>query len=219
VSLKSSCEIAEKILTYLVFCDIIKIKGVQRIIEELGSNHNLALVRISSSKKCLFVEGKDVKILSKLQAILNIHSQQPIDTLPCISLGGASKLNEAFDASKLFHAETQEHISCYCILDRDYFTDEYIDNNMKSAKEVHLNLHVWKKKEIENYLLIPRAIFRIVDKPESEYEIFLEKLNELIDRQKEETILKFADKLQTQDGKKKDLGLYFKEAKGNVNSH
>ena len=192
------------------------LNAVQQIIDGIGSIYNLALVRLANSKKCLFVEGEDMKILSKLKDKLNIQTKQPFDTLPCIPLGGASKLNEAFGASKLFHEETQGEIACYCILDRDYFTDEYVDNQMGVAQKVHLKLHIWKKKEIENYLLIPKAIFRIADKPKGEYDTFLEGFNKLIDEQREDTILQFANQLQIQDGKKKDLKSYYKEAQNNV---
>ena len=150
----------------------------------------------SNSKKYLFVEGKEIKILSKIKDKISIQSQQSIDTLPCIPLGGASKLNEAFGASKLFYEETQGEITCFCILDRDYFTEDYVNRQIKDAKAAHLNLHIWSKKEIENYLLIPKAIFRIIDKPEVDYNVFLENFNELIDSQKDDIIWKYADQLQ-----------------------
>lgn len=191
-------------------------KAVQGIIDGLGSVHNLALVRLANSKKCLFVEGKDLKILSRLKEKLGIREQQPLETLPCIPLGGFSKLNEAYGASKLFHEETDGAIVCHCILDRDYFPAEFIDGQMKSAQDAHLHLHIWEKKEIENYLLIPEAIFRIIDKPYSEYEVFCAKLEALIDSQKDEVVLQFANQLQIQDLKRKDLGSYVKNARGYV---
>lgn len=159
-------------------------RAVQSIIDGLGSVHNLALVRLANCKKCLFVEGKDLKILSRLKDKLDIQTQQPLDTLPCIPLGGFSKLNEAFGASKLFYEETNGTIACHCILDRDYYSDEYIGVQIKTAQDSHLLLHIWKMKEIENYLLIPQAIFRIVDKPQSEYDQFCARLELLIDDQK-----------------------------------
>ncbi len=133
--------------------------------------------------------------------------------LPCIPLGGFSKLNEAFGASKLFHEETDGAIVCHCILDRDYFPDSFIESQMQAAQDAHLHLHVWEKKEIENYLLIPEAIFRIIDKPHTEFNGFHAKLEALIDGQKDEVVLQFANQLQIQDFKRKDLGSYVKSAR------
>jgi len=72
---------------------------------------------------------------------------------------------------------------------------------------------IWEKKEIENYLLIPEAIFRIIDKPNAEYDGFRAKLEALIDGQKDEVVLQFANQLQIQDSKRKDLGSYVKSAR------
>lgn len=121
-------------------------KGVQSIIDGLGSVHNISLVRIANTKKCLFVEGKDVKILSKLYTKIYPDNDFSIETLPAVSLGGWNRLDEAFGASKLFHDETDDSIKCYCILDRDYFPEEVIQKQYDRAKQCNLILHIWKKK-------------------------------------------------------------------------
>ena len=46
------------------------LKAVQNIVDNIGSAHNLSLIRINLNKKCLFVEGGDVKMLSKFHGIL-----------------------------------------------------------------------------------------------------------------------------------------------------
>jgi len=192
-------------------------KAVQKIIDDLGSVHNINLVRLAISKKCLFVEGEDIKILSKLKEKLNTPSEQPLDTLPCFSLEGASNLKKAFGVAELLFEETEGEMSCHCILDRDYQSDDSIEKHMKEAQESHLVLHVWKKKEIENYLLIPAAIFRITKNPIGGYDTFCKKLDQLLETQKEETILQLASQLEIQDRKKKDLKSYIKLATERVN--
>ena len=47
-----------------------KLGAVQDIIEDIGSIYNLSLSRLNSAKKCLFVEGKDLKILQQFYSIL-----------------------------------------------------------------------------------------------------------------------------------------------------
>jgi hypothetical protein len=55
-----------------------------------------------------------------------------------------------------------ERIKVYCILDRDFHTDEEIAERYEQARKMHVELHVWEKKELENYLLIPEALQRVV---------------------------------------------------------
>jgi predicted ATP-dependent endonuclease of OLD family len=156
-------------------------KGVQSIIDGIGSIHNISLVRIANTKKCLFVEGKDIEILSKLHAKLYPDNDFSMEILPTFSLGGWSRLNEAFGAAKLFHEETDDQIKCYCILDRDYFPSELIQRQYIRAKECNLILHIWYKKEIENYLIVPSVLFRITRLPKNKYDCFCQKLDCLLD--------------------------------------
>ena len=172
------------------------LKAVQSIIDNIGSAHNLSLIRISLNKKCLFVEGGDVKILSKFHEILFPESDFSLETLPCIPLGGFSKLNEAFGTAKLFHRETNGLIKTFCILDRDYYPEELINEKMETSLKNFLVLHIWSKKEIENYILIPSAIFRITQLPKQEYSNFLKSYEELVDSFKDQVREKIASKIQ-----------------------
>ncbi len=136
-------------------------KAVQSVISNLGSEHNLSLARLGNAKKCVFVEGKDISTLKKIQDILYPQSIFTLDQLPTVSLGGWSRYNEALGAARLFYEETQGQIKTLCILDRDYHSDVEVQKLYSLASENHLDLHIWKKKEIENYLLSPNALARV----------------------------------------------------------
>lgn len=174
-------------------------KGVQNIIDGLGSIHNIALVRIANTKKCLFVEGKDIKILSRFYEKLHPESDYSLETLPTVSLGGWSRLDEAFGTSNLFYGETNDQIKCYCILDRDYYTNETIQTQMKRAIDCNLILHIWKKKEIENYVIVPSAIFRITKLPANEFDNFYKKIGEIVDEFKTYVTDQISDQIQKLD--------------------
>src|ERR1700675_1291867 len=52
--------------------------AVQRVIDQIGGVHNLNLGRLSTSKKCLLVEGKDLEILKQFQNNLIPNSSEPL---------------------------------------------------------------------------------------------------------------------------------------------
>lgn len=186
-------------------------KAVQYIVNNLGSDYNLALIRLGSVKKCLFVEGKDIKTLTKIQSIINLKNPIMIDQLPSVELGGWSRFTEALGTSRLFFDETKGDIKTFCILDRDYHTEQEIDDLYKKAKENYLELHVWKKKELENYLLTPKSIFKITNLPEGKYEEFYETLFEKIDDLKDQTRGGILDQLVKSD-KSKTPSYFLKDA-------
>ncbi|KNY27941.1 ATP-dependent nuclease [Pseudobacteroides cellulosolvens] len=194
------------------------IKAVQNIIDSIGSVHNLSLVRLSSAKKCLFVEGKDLKYLSKFHEKMYPKSEISLESLPCIPLGGWSRLSDAFGAAKLFYSETQDAIKSYCILDSDYFSPDQISEKYNLAKENHLHLFVWERKEIENYLLVPKAIFRITQRPESEYTEFLIEFEKIIDGMKLNITDQYANQLYLLSERKKQLPTCNSEARQYIDS-
>ncbi len=55
-----------------------------------------------------------------------------------------------------------ESIISYCIFDSDYHTDQEISERYADAAAHNIQLHIWKMKEIENYLLVPKAIARLI---------------------------------------------------------
>ena len=70
-------------------------KAVQKIVDNIGSINNLSLTRIGNARKCIFVEGDDLKILAKYADILYPKLTESINNLPHVSLGGFNNLQEA----------------------------------------------------------------------------------------------------------------------------
>lgn len=169
-------------------------KAVQEIVDNIGAINNLSLTRIGNMRKCVFVEGEDLKILAKFADIVYPNYTESLNNLPSISLGGFNNLNEAFGASKLFYEETNDSIKCMAILDRDYFPEEMLSRKAEAAKNNKLNLHIWKRKEIENYLLEPRVLYRLINGKET-YEEFLNKLEALVDKFKDDVFDQYAAQL------------------------
>ena len=135
---------------------------MQTAIDRLGGVHNIHLSRLWSSRRCLHLEGKDICILKVLQDTLFPKSDQPFDIIPHLSIGGWTGWNQAIGSAKAMKNAAGEDIITYCILDSDYHTEEDICNRYNQAKQNNLNLHIWTRKEIENYLLVPSGIARLI---------------------------------------------------------
>ena len=180
------------------------IQGAQSIIENIGGIHNLSLLRLGSAKKCVFVEGHDMQLLSKICKQVFPDEKLSISEIPCIELGGKGRFNEALGTARLFYQETSGQIKAICLLDRDYSTPEEMKALREKAQQNHLILHLWEKKEIENYLVTP-AVLSAVKKLESisptefltEIETAIEKFRDVV----------FDALSQSFYNKKKELGV------------
>ncbi len=136
--------------------------GVQRVLAGLGSAHNLQLMRIASAQRLVIVEGEDLKLLRRLQARLGPGAAEPLDALPNFPLGGAGDWRSTRLLPDALKSMAGEGIVVYCVLDSDYRPSEQIAGMREEANGYGIELHVWERKEIENYLLVPTAIARVM---------------------------------------------------------
>jgi len=136
--------------------------AVQKVIEDIGSAQNIHLTRLWSARKLLLVEGKDIKFLKRFQSLIFPDTNFPFDALPNMPIGGWSGWAYAVGSAMLLSNAFDEQIITYCILDKDYYTPDTIKNRRDEAATKNVNLHIWSRKEIENYLIIPSVIQRII---------------------------------------------------------
>lgn len=166
------------------------LKSVQQVIDHFGGIHNIEMARLWNSRKLIIVEGKDVGLLKILQDKLHPSSDEPLDIVPSIAIGGWGGWNYAI-GSKILIKSTTETISTHCILDSDYFTELDIQKRKKEAYEHNINLHIWSRKEIENYFLNDDLIFRYISEKSGDNKIdklsVKNKLNEILEELKDQT--------------------------------
>jgi predicted ATPase len=138
------------------------VPAVQQVVDQIGGIANLQLARLWDSRRCLFVEGKDVGLLKRFQNTLFPTSECPIDAMPNLSVGGWGGWNYAVGSAMLMAASVDRDVRSYCIFDSDFHTPNQIASRHAEAEEKGLSLHIWQRKEWENYLLVPEAIFRAI---------------------------------------------------------
>lgn len=80
-----------------------------------------------------------------------------------MSFGGWGGWKYAIGSSMLLKNSADEAINVYCILDKDYHSNSKVETVLNQAQNNGVKLHVWKRKEIENYLIIPQAICRVIN--------------------------------------------------------
>ena len=136
--------------------------AVQSLIERLGGVHNIHLARLWTAKRCLLVEGKDVAYLKLVHDLLFPDADLPLDDLPNMSIGGWGGWNYAVGSALFIGNSLGEDVAVYCVLDSDYHTEAAVQRRLKQASERNVRLHVWRRKELENYFLVPAVVARVI---------------------------------------------------------
>lgn len=176
----------------------------------------MSLTKLNNAKKCVFVEGEDIKILQQFYNVLYPESIYSLDIVPSLPLGGFKRINEAFGAAKLFYESSEAQFKCYALLDRDYYLENQIEEIKKTANENHLLLHIWSKKELENYIIKPAVFFRLTQFPQEKFNDFMEKYELLIDSFKDSIIDAYTTKIQ-EESRALTAGTAAKQARDYVN--
>jgi energy-coupling factor transporter ATP-binding protein EcfA2 len=136
--------------------------AVQRVVNQIGSIHNIQLARLWSSRILLLIEGKDMAILKRIQNRLFPSSDHPFDAIPHMSIGGWGGWQLVVGSSFFLKNAGGDNIETYCLLDSDYHTEDQLSSRYVEAKAHGVELTIWSRKEIENFLLVPRTIQRII---------------------------------------------------------
>jgi hypothetical protein len=130
----------------------------------LGSTDNADLARIARSRKVIFVEGRDGRLLRRLAARLQLPNLSDPQSVPIVQLGGFSEWRRAAHAVWAFRQVLDMDIAVFCLFDRDYRSDSEVSSFLTLASEQGLVCRVLERKEIENYLLEPVAIQRAISR-------------------------------------------------------
>jgi energy-coupling factor transporter ATP-binding protein EcfA2 len=136
--------------------------GVQMLVDRLGGIHNVHLARLWNAKKVLLLEGEDLGLLRCFHELLFPDSETPLDAIPNLALGGWGGWSYAIGSSMALRNAVGEEIISYCILDSDYHTEAQKCDRYREAADRGIRLHIWSSKEIENYLLRPAVIRRLI---------------------------------------------------------
>jgi hypothetical protein len=136
------------------------LNSVGAAFEAIGSAYNPMLTQVARTRRAIFVEGEDLKLIDLFARQLNIHGLASNQEFSTIALGGFPTTERL----KAICMGIREALGVEClfggIFDSDYkSTDELA--LLRHGFESELNfVHIHAQKELENYLLVPPALDR-----------------------------------------------------------
>ncbi len=134
------------------------IEGLQEALFSIGSAQNIHLARLSRGRRILFLEGDDYRLLRRLAARLGLNDLANSTEITVVPIGGFGQRQKIEDARWTFEKVLRSEISIASLLDRDYRCAEEVDELVRDARDTVPHFHVLRRKELENYLLVPGAI-------------------------------------------------------------
>jgi hypothetical protein len=136
---------------------------VQKVLDLIGSVHNVTLARIAKFRRVLFVEGKDHSLILRLARIAGHSELAAGSDPPAVQSDGFSNWTKVRDTAWGMRKILVGSFRVASMLDRDYRSDEEV-NAIRSDLRSQIDLAIiLRRKEIENYLLIPLVLSRAIN--------------------------------------------------------
>jgi energy-coupling factor transporter ATP-binding protein EcfA2 len=135
---------------------------LKHVFSEIGSVLNPTLTQMSKTRRVLFVEGEDFKIIGRIAKSLgrsDIANRRDFAVVPV----------EGFNPQKIrnlkegIEAALGTSIVCAAILDRDFRCRDECDQIRTECEKYCNFVLIHDCKEIENYVLVPEAIERAIN--------------------------------------------------------
>lgn len=136
------------------------VAGVQDVLDAVGSLQNITLTRLARNRRVLFVEGdRDFAILRRFARRLGLHHLSTGTDLTHLASEGFGSW-ERIKSLSWGIPRLGQSITMGAVFDRDFRCDEEIVEILEELRQ-HLALgHIHRRKEMENYLLVPSALDR-----------------------------------------------------------
>lgn len=138
----------------------------------LGSGYELGVGRALRSNSVLFVEGDDAPVLAHLARRLGRAAVASSDSYATVPLGGFSKNWRASAFTETMVA-LGSAVKTFVILDGDLRCQEAVDVETRELHKAGAEVHVWKRRELENYMLVASAIAKAAGIPRGDAEKLL----------------------------------------------
>ncbi len=157
------------------------LQDVQRVVSDLGSTTNSYVARLARSKVCLFLEGGDFEILRRMAEIAGIKefAARQDFAFPIEGFGNWERLRHLNWVMKNL---TGEPVRPHLLLDRDYRCQQEVDSVVEALRKKGVHCHVSRRKELENYLLVPGAIASAINRHETKREITSAQIQALLEQ-------------------------------------
>jgi hypothetical protein len=143
--------------------------GVQRALDAVGSAQNITLTSLARSRRVLFVEGvDDFRLLRRFARRLGLQELASGAGIVPLPSGGFGSWNRVTTLAAGIAEALGSPLSIAAIYDRDYYSVEHVKEVVEALSKNLTLARVHTRKEIENYLLIPSALGRALDRAVTE---------------------------------------------------
>ncbi|CZF82456.1 hypothetical protein GCE9029_03242 [Grimontia celer] len=141
------------------------VEGVQQALDSIGSIQNITLTQLARTKKVLFVEGMgDYKVIRRFARKMGFIELASGSDITPFESGGYSSWERVRSLAWGIKNTLGADIKIAAVYDHDYWCEEEVEETLNDLNSNLSFAHIHQRKEIENYLLVPSVLQRLLVK-------------------------------------------------------
>lgn len=141
------------------------VEGVQEAMNALGSMQNITLTQLARNKKVLFCEGVfDYKVLRRFAGKMGFSAFASGNDITQLASEGYSSWPKVQALAWGLKTTLGAEIKIAAIYDRDFWCDAETESVERKLKSELTFAHIHRRKEMENYLLVPSVLERCLSR-------------------------------------------------------
>jgi energy-coupling factor transporter ATP-binding protein EcfA2 len=138
------------------------VEGVRATLKAIGSNQNVVIAQLARTRRVLYVEGEDFKILRRFAMVLGLVELANGIGLTTVELGGFPVPEAVKALSEGIERAIGEKLLFAGVFDSDYRSLDEAEGVERSLAGTLQYTHIYARKELENYLLIPNVLDKAI---------------------------------------------------------
>ena len=136
---------------------------LQPVFDTLGSNLNPTLTQLARCRKVVYVEGKDFQVISRFASRVGSRVVAMRSDFAVVPTNGFNPVKARLFTEGI-EATLSAKMSVAVLFDRDYRSDAEVLEETEALSQFCAYAHIHRKKEVENFLLVPSALQRAIAK-------------------------------------------------------
>ena len=136
------------------------LRDVQKIVDQLGGVHNIEFARLSRARRYLVASASDQRMLRRWQDVVAPAHEDALDVLPTFPIEAWEDWPYVVAMKRAIDSARDDPAIPICLLAADLRSEAEIESRRREARRESIELHVWRRRSLANYLLSPRAIAR-----------------------------------------------------------
>jgi len=136
------------------------VADVQKVVDQVGGVHNIQFARLSRASRYLAIAPADLRLLKRWHDTVAPSAADALDLLPTFPLQSWDDWSYAVAIHRSIAATRDQAITALCLLAADLRSSHEIEARRDAAAKEGMQLHVWTRRSLLNFLLDPTVIAR-----------------------------------------------------------